>query len=66
MTDKHYFIEKNDDGRVAVRAESSKRATRLVDTQKEAKAIVKDLNPNDKPNLERLNDTKKGKLPQWR
>ena len=53
-TDKHYFIEENSDGKFAVRAKGSQRASGLRNTQKQAEALVKKLNPNDKPNVERV------------
>ena len=48
-TDEHYFIEKNDDGKFAVRAKGSERASGLFDTQAEAIAYAKKLNPSDHP-----------------
>jgi hypothetical protein len=65
-TDKHYFIEENEDGKFAVRAKGSKRASGLRNTQKQAEALVKKLNPNDKPNVERVRNTKSGGRNQWR
>jgi Uncharacterized protein conserved in bacteria (DUF2188) len=44
-TDKHYFIEQNDDGKFAVRAKGSQRASGLCNTQKQAEALAKKLNP---------------------
>jgi Uncharacterized protein conserved in bacteria (DUF2188) len=65
-TEKHYFIEQNADGKFAVRAKGSKRASALTDTQKQAEALVKKLNPNDKPNVERVRNTRGGGRDQWR
>jgi Uncharacterized protein conserved in bacteria (DUF2188) len=65
-TDKHYFIEENEDGKFAVRAKGSKRASGLRNTQKQAEALVKKLNPNDKPNVERVRNTKAGGRNKWR
>ena len=65
-TDKHYFIEENDDGRFAVRAKGSQRASGLRDTQKQAEELVKRLNPDDKPDVERVRNTKAGGRDQWR
>jgi len=59
-TDKHYFIELNAGGKFAVRAKGSQRASRLCDTQKQAEAVVKKLNSDDKPNVERVRNTKTG------
>jgi uncharacterized protein YdaT len=48
---KHYFIEQRADGRYAVRATESERASDILDTQHEAIARVKELNPNDHPDV---------------
>jgi hypothetical protein len=65
-TDEHYFIEENKDGKFAVRAKGSQRASRLCDTQEEAEELVKKFNPNDKPDVERVRNTKSGGRDQWR
>jgi hypothetical protein len=65
-TDKHYFIEENDNGKFAVRAKGSQRASGLRNTQKQAEALVKKLNPDDKPDVERVRNTKTGGRDQWR
>ena len=65
-TDKHYFIEENEIGKFAVRAKGSQRASGLRNTQKQAKALAKKLNPNDKPNVERVRNTNTGGRDQWR
>jgi hypothetical protein len=66
MTDQHYFIEENAEGKFAVRAKGSERASRLLSTQKEAEAFVKTLNPDDKPDGERVRNTQTGGRDQWR
>ena len=65
-TGKHYFIEENEDGKFAVRSEGSQRASRLANTQKEAEKLVKQFNPDDKPDVERVRNTKAGGRDQWR
>ena len=65
-TEKHYFIEENKAGKFAVRARGSHRASRLCDTQKQAEEFVKKFNPDDKPNVERVRNTKTGGRDQWR
>ncbi len=65
-TQKHYFVEKNDDGKFAVRAEGSSRASSVFDTQAEAIAEAKHLNPNDHPNVERVRHTAEGGPDKWR
>ena len=63
---KHYFIEEKEDGNFAVRAKGSERASRLANTQKEAEKLVKQFNPDDKPDVERVRNTKAGGRDQWR
>lgn len=58
-TEKHYFIEEKDEGKFAVRARGSWRANKVVETQSAAKQLVKTLNPNDKPEISRV---EKGEL----
>lgn len=53
-TEKHYFIEEKNQGRYAVRARGSWRANKLVGSQKAARKLVKSLNPNDKPEISRI------------
>ena len=65
-TGKHYFIEENEDGKFAVRAKGSERASRLASTQKAAEKLVKQFNPEDKPDVERVRNTKAGGRDQWR
>ena len=66
MTAKHYYIEQNDHHKYAVRAMGSVRASSLHDTQAQAIAAAKHLNPSDHPNVERVRDTSKGRREQWR
>lgn len=65
-TGKHYFIEQNDEGKFAVRAKDSQKASRLADTQREAEEWVKQFNPDDRPNIERVRNTKNGRRDHWR
>jgi hypothetical protein len=51
---KHYVIEETPDGKFAVRAMDSEKASDVLDTQAEAIAIVKTLNPNDHPYMARM------------
>lgn len=53
-TEKHYFIEEKIQGKFAVRARGSWRANKVVDTQEAAKRLIKVLNPNDKPEISRM------------
>jgi hypothetical protein len=65
-TDEHYFVEQTDDGRFAVRAKGSERATGVFDSQEQAIARVKELNPNDHPDVERVRNVASGGRDQWR
>lgn len=65
-TGKHYFIEENGNGKFAIRARGSQRASRLADTQKEAERLVKQFNPEDHPDVERIRNTRAGGRDQWR
>lgn len=51
-TGKHYFIEQTDDGRYAIRAKGSERASEILDTQRAAIDRVTQLNPNDRPDVD--------------
>lgn len=65
-TKEHYYIERTDEGRYAVRGKSSDRASGVFDTQREAIDRAKELNPNDHPDVERVRDTAKGVRDKWR
>jgi hypothetical protein len=64
-TGKHYFVEQKPDGRYAVRAKGSKRASGLRDTR-EARAYAKELNPDDHADVEHVRNTKGGVRDKWR
>ena len=66
MTTKHYFIEQNGHHKFAVRAMNSVRASSLHDTQAQAIAEARRLNPKDHPNVERVRDTSAGRREHWR
>jgi hypothetical protein len=65
-TGKHYYIEQTADGRFAVRANGSEKASAVFDTQQAAIAHVRLLNSDDKPNIERVRKTKGGRPDKWR
>jgi hypothetical protein len=65
-TGKHYFIEKNDAGKFAVKARGAECASGIFDTQREATARAKELVPNDKPDVERVGHTSGGDPDKWR
>ena len=65
-TGKHYFIERRPDGHFAATAEGGERASGLFDTQGQAIKRVSQLNPDDRPDVERVRYTKAGKPDRWR
>jgi hypothetical protein len=65
-TGKHYLIEQRDDGRFAIRARDSKRASRILSSQREAVSLVKALNSADHPDVERVRNTSGGSRDKWR
>ena len=65
-TDKHYFIEQNDEGKFTTKAKGADRASGVFDTQKEAIDYAKELNPNDHPDVERVRHTSGGEPDKWR
>jgi uncharacterized protein YdaT len=65
-TEEHYFVEQTDDGRFAVRAKGSERASGVFDTQEQAVARVKELNSDDHPDVERVRNVASGGRDQWR
>lgn len=54
MTGRHYFVERDQDGRYAVRAQGSKHASSLFPTQLEAIQEAERLNAEDHPDVERV------------
>ena len=65
-TNHHYFVERNEDGTYAVKIANAERASGLFDTQKEAIDYALKLNPNDRPDVERVRHTEAGKPGEWR
>ena len=65
-TGQHYFIEQTDEGRFAVRAKGSERASDILESQSAAIERVKELNPDDHPDVERVRDTETGVRDKWR
>jgi hypothetical protein len=65
-TGKHYFIERTNDGRYAIRAKESGHASEILDTQEAAIERVRDLNPEDHPDVERVRNTSGGGPDKWR
>ncbi len=64
-TNKTYFVEPREEG-YAVMAEDAARASALTRTQAQAIAKAKQLNPNKKPHIARVEETTKGKPDKFR
>lgn len=65
-TNEHYYVEQTTDGRYAVRGKNSERASGVYDTQREAIDRARELNPNDRPDVERVRQTDRGGRDKWR
>ncbi|WP_058187185.1 DUF2188 domain-containing protein [Terracidiphilus gabretensis] len=65
-TDKHYFVEQDEDRKYRTKAKGAARASGIFDTQKEAIEHAKKLNPNDRPDVERVRNTPRGGRDKWR
>ncbi|MFM0292245.1 DUF2188 domain-containing protein [Paraburkholderia sp. RL17-380-BIE-A] len=60
------FIERRDDKKFAVRKAGSERASAVTQTQAEAIARAKELNPEAAIHVERVRTTTVGKPDKWR
>jgi hypothetical protein len=60
------FVERRDDKKFAVRKAGSERASAVTQTQAEAIARAKQLNPNAAIHVERVRTTTGGKPDRWR
>ncbi|MBE7198939.1 MAG: DUF2188 domain-containing protein [Parafilimonas terrae] len=60
------YVEPREEGDFAVRREHSKRASAVLPTQREAIARAKELEPDKKPNVARVRNTKAGGPDQFR
>jgi hypothetical protein len=65
-TQKHYFIEETKDNRFAIHAKGSKRASEILPTQKAAFERAAALNPDDRPDVERVRKVAGGGPDKWR
>lgn len=63
---KKLYVERTDDGRYAVKRANAGRASAVCDTQAEAIAVARELNPGHSPDVERVKHTNRGKPDQWR
>jgi hypothetical protein len=66
MADNRLFVERQDDGRYAVKRANAERASAVCDTQAEAIARARELNPGEPPHVERVRDTGHGRPGEWR
>lgn len=65
-TGKHYFVEQTEEGKFAVKAKGSERASATFETQEQAIEHIKQLNPEDRPDVERVRNLDEGGRDQWR
>jgi hypothetical protein len=65
-TGKHYFIEQRPNGQFAATPKGGTRAAGVFDNQHQAIAQVKQWNPNDRPDVERVRNTNAGDRDKWR
>jgi hypothetical protein len=61
MTDEEYYIEPKNTGGFSVKKTGAKRASAVTRTQAAAIEIAKDLDPEKKPHIARVRQTKAGK-----
>ncbi|WP_232428820.1 DUF2188 domain-containing protein [Burkholderia ubonensis] len=66
MADDRYFVERRKQGDYAVRKANSQRASDVLPTQAEAIERARELSGGNKPAIERVRETKKGKPDKWR
>lgn len=60
------FVEPRPHGDFAVKRENAKRASAVLDTQTEAVARARELEPGKSPLVKRVRNTKKGAPGKWR
>jgi hypothetical protein len=66
MSKDQLFIEQRKQGDFAVKKGNAERASAVADTQAEAIAIARKMNPGTTPLVERVRYTSRGKPDQWR
>jgi hypothetical protein len=65
-TGKHYFIEKNEEGKFKTTAKGGAKPSGVFDTQREAIDYAKELNPDDHPDVERVRKLPGSRPGEWR
>ena len=66
MSNDRIYVERREQGDYAVRRENSQRASAVLPTQREAINRAKELNPGEKPIVERVRHTEGGGPDKWR
>ncbi len=66
MSKDQLFVEQRKQGDFAVKKGNAERASAVADTQAEAIAIARKMNPGEPPLVERVRYTSRGKPDQWR
>lgn len=65
-TNKHYFVERDEDKNYTVKTANAARASGVFGTQKEAIEFALELNPNDHPDVERVRHVEGSRPGEWR
>jgi len=66
MNEDQFFIERTDSGDYAVRRGGAQRASAIEDTQAEAIARARQIDPSAPIHVERVRNTDKGSRDKWR
>ena len=54
LTEEHYFIERNAEGKFTVKAAGAESPCAVFDTQRDTVAYARELNPLDRPDVARI------------
>lgn len=66
MNEDQFFVERTDSGDYAVRRGGAQRASAIEDTQAEAIARARQIDPSAPIHVERVRNTDKGSRDKWR
>jgi hypothetical protein len=66
MNNNQWYIERTEDGRYSAKKGGASRASAIEDTQADAIARAKQIDPNAPIHVERVRDTDRGSPDKWR
>jgi hypothetical protein len=66
MTNDQWYIEQTEDGRYSAKKGGAARASAIENTQADAIARAKQIDPNAPIHVERVRDTDRGSRDKWR